>query len=117
VPGVEEVELAVGQPLVEELAVGRWHHRVSLSGDDLHRRLDLRQQIAQDRKVGGVGADVAHRLDEAVAVVGGQVVLPDVVGERVSLDVGECVGDDLPRVGGAVGLEIGGVDPVLEHPT
>jgi hypothetical protein len=40
-----------------------------------------------------------------------------VVGERVSLDVGECVGDDLPRVGGAVGLEIGGVDPVLEHPT
>jgi hypothetical protein len=40
-----------------------------------------------------------------------------VVGKRVSLDVGEGAGDDLPRVGGAVGLEIGGFDPVLEHPT
>jgi hypothetical protein len=32
------------------------------------RRLDLRQLFAEDLRLGRVGAHVAHRLDEAVAV-------------------------------------------------
>jgi hypothetical protein len=82
VPGVDEVERAVGQPLMQKLGVGRWHRGVSRAGDDLYRRLYLREQIAQERNVGRVAAQVAHRLDEAVAVVGGEVVLAVVVGPR-----------------------------------
>jgi hypothetical protein len=42
VPGVDDVELAVGQPLIEILADDRRHDGVVAAGDDLHRRLDLR---------------------------------------------------------------------------
>jgi hypothetical protein len=61
---------------------------VSRARDDLHRRLDLRQQIAQDRKFGRVGPYVAHRLYEPVAVVAGEVVFADGVRKRVPLDPG-----------------------------
>ena len=50
--GVDEVALAIGQALMEELGVGRWHHQVSTAADDLHRRLDLRQQTSQRRELG-----------------------------------------------------------------
>src|ERR1700722_13818095 len=69
---LEDVELAVGQPLVEKLAVDRWYHRVLAATDDLQRRPDLRQQAAEGRELGRVRADVAHRLDEPVALVGRQ---------------------------------------------
>src|SRR6478735_2543610 len=79
VPRVDDVELAVRQPLVEELGVDRWHRQVLPAGDDLHRYLDLRQEVAQDWQLGRVGAHVAHRLDHPVALVGGEVVLADEV--------------------------------------
>src|ERR1700757_1777067 len=40
VPGIEQVELALRQLLVEVLGVGRQCHRVVRSVDDLHWRLD-----------------------------------------------------------------------------
>jgi hypothetical protein len=83
VAGVDDVELAVGQPCVEELCVRGRDRGVASAGDDLHRRLDRREQVSKDRELGGVGAHVAHRLDEVVAVVGGEVVLPGPVGQRV----------------------------------
>jgi hypothetical protein len=52
-PGVEDVELAAGQPVVQELGVDRRHRRVTRAGDDLHRRLDLGQQVAQDGSSAG----------------------------------------------------------------
>ena len=38
------------------------------------------------------------------------------VGQLVALDVGQCAGDDLSRVGASIGLEIGGFDQVLQRP-
>ena len=65
---------------------------VSRAGDDLHRDLDLRQQMAEDGELGRIGAHVAHRLDEAVALVGGEVVLAEVVGQLVPLAPGALTG-------------------------
>ena len=84
------------------------------AGDDLHRRTYLRQQVAQDGELRRVAADVAHRLDEAVALVGGEVVLADPVRKRVPLDAAQRPSDDLARVSGAVALEIGSFDPLLQ---
>jgi hypothetical protein len=50
---IDDVELAVGQPLVEELRVGGRHRPVMAAGDVLHRRPDAGQQVAQDRKSAG----------------------------------------------------------------
>jgi hypothetical protein len=83
---VDDVEPALGQPLVEKLGVHRRHSSVSRAGDDLYGRLDLRQQIAEGRKLRRVRAHVPHRLDEAVALVAGKVVLADEVGKRVPLN-------------------------------
>jgi hypothetical protein len=62
-------QLLVGQPLMQVLGVDRWHSRVPCAGDDLDRRLDLGQRVAEDPKLRRVRAHVAHRLDEAVALV------------------------------------------------
>jgi hypothetical protein len=103
-----------GSRLWRELGVDWRHRRVSPPGDDLHRRLYLRQQVAQYRKLGRVGAHVAHRLDHPVAFVGRQVILADGVGQRVPLDAGERAGHDLPRVSATEAVEVGGFDPVLQ---
>jgi hypothetical protein len=103
-----------GSRLWRELGVDWRHRRVSPPGDDLHRRLYLRQQVAQYRKLGRVGAHVAHRLDHPVAFVGRQVILADGVGQRVLLDAGERAGHDLPRVSATEAVEVGGFDPVLQ---
>lgn len=68
--------LLLGSPVVEKPVIARRHRSVPHARDDLHRGLDLREQLGEDRKA-RLGADVARRLDEAVAVVGGEVVLPD----------------------------------------
>ena len=78
--------LLVRQPLVEELGVHRRNCTVAAAGDDRHRGLHLREQIAKGRKLGGAGAHVTHRFDEAVALLGRRVVLPDCVGQRVPPD-------------------------------
>jgi hypothetical protein len=73
-------------------------------------------RVAQDGKLGRVGAHVAHRLHEAVAFVGRQVVLADDARELVPLDGGQSGGDDLARGSLVVLVQIRGFDPVLEHP-
>jgi hypothetical protein len=100
VHGVEDVELAAGQPAVQELGVDRRHRRVARASNDLHRRLDLGQQVAQGGEFGRVGADVTHRLGHPVTLIRSQVVLADGVGKRVALDAGQRTGDDQPRVSG-----------------
>src|SRR6266581_3436575 len=99
---------------MEELGVGWWDRRVPAASDDLHRRPYLGQQVAQDRKLGRVGAHVAHRFDEPVALVGRQVILADRVGKRVPLDAGQRAGDDLPWVSPAEAVKVWGFDPVLQ---
>jgi hypothetical protein len=94
------------QPLVQVLPVDRWNSRIACAGEDLHGSLHLRQQHREGRKLGRVGAHVARRLDEAIALIGGEVVLTDVIGKLIPLDTGECAGDDLPRVGVAVLLQV-----------
>jgi hypothetical protein len=70
VPGADEVELAVGEPLSQELGIFRRHRLVAGAGDDLHGRLDLRQQVAQDRKLGRVGSHVPRVGAAEAAQVG-----------------------------------------------
>src|ERR1700751_914751 len=75
VTSVDDVELAPWEPLVEIVCIYWGHGRIVRSGNDLHRGLDLWQQVAEHGKLHGVGAHVSHRFDETVAVVGGEVVL------------------------------------------
>src|SRR5262249_3446162 len=45
--GVDQVKLAVWQPLVEKLSIDGRDDHVSAAGNDLHGRLNLRQGVAQ----------------------------------------------------------------------
>ena len=110
VAGVDDHEAAVGQPLVEELGVGERDDAVVAAVDDRDRRRDLRQQLGERGQLLGIPADVAHRLDEAVAVVAGEVVRADVVGDAARDRVHRRV-DDRARVHPAVLVEVG-----VEHP-
>jgi hypothetical protein len=74
---VDDVELAVRQPLVQESGVDRRHFGIVGAGDDLHRGVYPRQQASQYRKLNRVGPQVTNRLGEPVSLVGGQVVVPD----------------------------------------
>jgi hypothetical protein len=79
--------------------------------------LDLWEQLGEDRQLGRVGAHIAHRLDEPVALIGGEVVLSHGVRKLVALDAADRGGDDLTRVGGAVTLDVRCDNPVVEDPT
>jgi hypothetical protein len=46
VPDVDDVELAVREPLVEKFGFERRHRRISPPGRDLYRCLDLWQEVA-----------------------------------------------------------------------
>jgi hypothetical protein len=54
---------------------------VAAAVDDRDGHRDRRQQPGQHGELMGILVDVAHRLGEAVAVVAGQVVRADVVGD------------------------------------
>ena len=98
-PASISVDAAVRQPLVQELGVGDRNDPVVAAVDDRDRRRDLRQQLGELGQFLGVPADVAHRLDVAVAVVTGQVVRADLVGyaagDRVDRDVDDRAGSIL----------------------
>src|SRR4051812_16921227 len=49
--GLDEVELAVGQPRVQELGVARRHERVVATGDDLNRSPDVAESLGEEREV------------------------------------------------------------------
>jgi hypothetical protein len=66
---VDDVELAVRQPLVQEAGVDRRHRRIASAGDDLHRGVYPRQQVGQHWKLSRVGTQVANRLGEPVSPV------------------------------------------------
>jgi hypothetical protein len=55
--------------------------------------VDLRQQPGEHRKLLRVAAHIAHRLDEALARVGGHVVRADVVGHAGGVRVHRRVDD------------------------
>src|SRR5712691_11968939 len=61
-PASSRSSLLLGRRSWRYSALTQWHHRVSRAIDDLHRRLDLRQAIAEDRKVGRVSAQVPQTL-------------------------------------------------------
>jgi hypothetical protein len=65
--------------------VDRRHHGVFRAVDDQHRRLDRGQRVAQDRQLLRVGAHAAHRLGEALALVGREIVLAGGIREPVPL--------------------------------
>src|SRR5262249_48232624 len=67
VSGLEDDEAAVRESLVQELGVRERNDAVVATVDGGDRCRDARQELGQLRKLLGVGADVAHRLDEAVA--------------------------------------------------
>jgi hypothetical protein len=100
----------VWQSLVEELGVGQWDDAVVAAVDERDRCGDPRQQVGQHGKLLGVPADVAHRLDEAVAVVAVEVVRADVVGHPAGDRVHRHT-DDRARIHPAVLVEVG-----VEHP-
>jgi len=91
--------------------------RLRVSSDDPHRRVNRRLQIAEGRELGWVSADISHRLDEPVALIGGDVVVADGIGEHVPPDPGERAGGDPGRVCASVALEVGGRDPFLQRPS
>ena len=66
---VDDVKLAVRQPLVQEAGVDRRHRRIASAGDDLHRGVYPRQQVGQHLKLSRVGTQVANRLGEPVSPV------------------------------------------------
>jgi hypothetical protein len=74
---VEGMDLAVRQEVVQELVVRPRHEVVVTPGNDLGRRGDRREQIAQDRVLFGVAPDETGGLREATEVVGADVVLVD----------------------------------------
>src|SRR5215469_3337067 len=110
VPGIEDHEAAGGQPLVEKLRVWERDYAIVAAVDDRDWHGDLRQQPGKHRQFLGIPADVAHRLDEAVAAVAGQVVRADVVG-YAARDRVRRRADDHARVHPAVLVEVG-----VEHP-
>ena len=76
----------------------------------------MRQQAGQHRELGRVGAQVAKRLGEPVPLVGGQVVVPDGLGQRVPSDAAQRAVHQLPRIRLADHVQVGGLDDVLDHP-
>src|SRR6476661_6868727 len=103
---VEDVELAFGQALVQELGVGRRHQGVVAAGDELNRSLDVTEPFGQDRQVSGIAADVCHRLNEAVACIRAQVVLAHGLEQGVSLDAIEGPSNDLAYIEGLIATRV-----------
>ncbi len=112
--GLEDVELAVGKPRVEELGVARRHERVVAPGDDLNRRPDLTESFSEDRQVRRIAAHVGRRLDEPIARVGRQVVLAHSVGQGVLLDAFEGSCDDVAPINASKPGQVGSFDDFFE---
>ena len=74
---VERMDLAVREKVVEVLVVRPRHEVIIAPRDDLGRRGDRRQQIAQHRVLFGVMPHEASGLREAPEVVGADIVLVD----------------------------------------
>ena len=88
----------LGQSLVQELRVGHRHDAIVVAVDDRDRCRDLRQQLGERGKLLGVPAYVTHRLDVAVTLVAGEVVLTDVVGNAANNRVQRGVDGRAQRV-------------------
>jgi len=77
VTGVERMNLGVRDEVVEVLVVRPRHKVVIASGEDLGRRGDRREKVAQDRVLFWVMPDEASGLRETPEVVGADIVLVD----------------------------------------
>src|SRR6266511_3842846 len=115
VTGVERMDLAVGEEVVEVLVVRPRHEVVVAPGHDLGRRGDRRQQVTQHRVLLGVMPHEPGRLREAPEVVGADIVLVDVglaVARGSRLD---RVADVGPGVQPAHEVQTRRLDDVLER--
>jgi hypothetical protein len=76
--------------------------------------VDLRQELGEDPQLLGVAVQVAHRLDETIAVVAGTEVRADVVGDPAADGVEGRV-DDRARIRPAAFVEVGVEYPRLQR--
>lgn len=65
---IEDMQRALGQPLVKVLRVGWRHHGVSRTVNDQHRSGYLGQQFAQNRELLWVGPDDSVGCDSGVLI-------------------------------------------------
>ena len=77
VTSVEWMDLAVREEVVEVLVVRPRHEVIIASVDDLGRRGDRREKVAQNRVLFWVVPHEASGLREAAEVVGADIVLVD----------------------------------------
>ncbi len=77
VTGVERMDLAVREEVVQELVVRPRHEVIIATGEDLGRRSDRREKVAQDRVLFWVVPHEASGLRESPEVIGADVVLVD----------------------------------------
>ena len=114
--GLEDVELAVGQPRVQELGVARRHERVVATGDDLNRGPDVTESFGEDRQVRRIAAHVGRRLDKSIARVGRQVVLSYGLGQSCAARCLEGSGDDVASIDARNPRQVRGLDDSLSAP-
>ena len=84
--GVELMQLAAGQALMEIRAIDGRDVGVVVALEDQRGCLDLGKQLTEDRELGAIAADVAAGLREAIAQVGREVVLARLGRQLVALE-------------------------------
>src|SRR3984885_9476840 len=112
--GINDVELAVGEPCVQELAVARRDEPVVATGDDLDGGCDVTESFGEDGEVRWVAAHVGRRLDEPAARVRREVVLAYRVGQGVPLDALKGRGDDVAPIDALKSRQVWGLDELFE---
>ena len=112
--GIKDVELAVGEPCVQELAVARRDEPVAATGDDLDGGCDVNESFGEDGEVRWVAAHVGRRLDEPAARVRREVVLAYRVGQGVPLDALKGRGDDVAPIDALKSRQVWGLDELFE---
>src|SRR5262245_8864513 len=80
------MKFAVRESFVEILCVDGRDDRVSGSGNDQPRRLDVRQDISEYFELRRVGLHITDRLCESIALVRSEVVLASGVAEHMALE-------------------------------
>jgi hypothetical protein len=112
----DEVDAAVGETVAQVLGIDRWHDLIFATLDYADRSLDAGQQISQERELFAVGLGVGNRIGEPVSLVARHVVLADLVSWCVSVDRAERDLDYRSATELAIRFQVGGLDPVLQHP-
>lgn len=113
---VDFIERVVMYPLVQIVAIHRKHTGIVVACDDLYRRFNRRQELAEFWQLRLVRTKKAYGFDETVPLVRAQEVLPHVIGKFVALNKRKNRLDPLTRIPVAKWLETGHVNDVFQHP-